>query len=161
MGSHGQLAFVEPSAGGRGRVRRQLGLEATASGSLEESASVLIHNISEAGLLIETTASLAAGELIEVDLPHAGARKAEVMWNSATLFGCKFVEEVTTATVSAALLRAPITGSVPERHFDAAAQTTPEELEERLSPRTKLFKIVALALLAWAIVVLGASRLVF
>lgn len=92
--------------------RRALRLEALGATADDESAQVLLHNISSAGLLLETEAKLAAGERIEVDLPLAGATAARVVWNSGRLFGCAFDAPVSPAVLSAAQLRSVAEGTV-------------------------------------------------
>ena len=71
---------------------------------------MVIHDLSEEGLLIESAIPLAEGELIEVMLPETGSAQATVAWASDRFFGCRFVEPVSTGVVSAALLRSPAPG---------------------------------------------------
>ena len=56
-------------------------------------------------MLIETSAELAVGEPLEVDIPEAGASQAVVVWGNGRLFGCEFQTPIPPAAVSAALLR--------------------------------------------------------
>jgi transcriptional regulator with XRE-family HTH domain len=97
-----------PKSAGRPRdPRRRLRLEArgvTASGG---KADVLVHNVSATGLLLESQVALAVGETIEIDLPHAGATPASVVWTSENLFGCQFAAPISAAALSAAQLRSP------------------------------------------------------
>lgn len=92
----------------RGRAeRRELLLET--SGDLEGvPANVTVHNISETGLLIETSEDLAVGEGFRILLPEAGAVEVEVVWASASLRGCRFVEPVERSVLSAAQLRSVV-----------------------------------------------------
>jgi len=85
--------------------RRTLRLEthgATPSGA---TANVQVHNVSATGLLLESQVPLVAGEKIEIDLPHAGATWAKVVWASDNLFGCQFHTPISPATLSATQLR--------------------------------------------------------
>ncbi len=93
--------------------RRILHLEA--EGALPSGArtNVRVHNVSTTGLLLESTIRLAIGERIEIDLPHAAATWARVIWTSDDLSGCQFEEPITPAVLSAAQLR-----SVPDTPLD-------------------------------------------
>ena len=97
----------------RGSTRRALRLEVYASSAQHEAnplkeTNALIRNLSQRGLLIETTADLVVGEEIEVGLPEAGAAAARVIWTKGSFFGCEFLTPVSKAAVSAALLLAPV-----------------------------------------------------
>ncbi|WP_267128035.1 PilZ domain-containing protein [Sphingopyxis fribergensis] len=69
---------------------------------------VQIHNISGTGLLLESDVKLAAGDRIEIELPHAGDITAVVIWASGRLFGCQFEGPVSPATLSAVELKSAI-----------------------------------------------------
>ena len=99
---------VEPRQGERRtKQRRRLRLEAEGSASTAES-KVIVHDLSEDGLLVESPIPLSQGEILEVDIPGAGIVQAEVAWTSSgRFFGCRFKEPISTGSVSAALLRSP------------------------------------------------------
>ncbi len=101
-----ELTTEPGTAEGRRAVRRALRLEVEAISSTD-AASTLIRNLSEQGLLIETTSDLAIGETIQVHLPQAGPCDARIVWAAGSLFGCEFLQPVSKAAVSAALLLAP------------------------------------------------------
>ena len=102
---------IEPAAGERrSSLRRKLRLEAAGARASSAQTQVVIHDLSEEGLLIESPVPLAEGELLEVVIPEAGTAQAEVAWNSGRFFGCKFKQPISTAAVSAALLRSPAPG---------------------------------------------------
>lgn len=103
---------VEGSAAEDREPRRALRLEALGATAADEAAQVLIHNISSAGLLLETDAALAVDEGLEVDLPLAGVTAARVVWSSERLFGCAFDAPLSPAVLSAAQLRGVSEGSV-------------------------------------------------
>lgn len=86
--------------------RRTLRLEVRASPP-QDASRALIHNLSERGLLVETAAAVAIGDIIEVDLPEAGTSAARVVWITGSFLGCEFTKPLSRAAVSAALLLAP------------------------------------------------------
>jgi hypothetical protein len=96
-----------PPAEGRSAARRTLRLEVPTTTS-HDRTNALIHNLSETGLLIETTAGLAVGDGLEVELPEAGVTAARVIWMRGEFVGCEFATRLPKAAVSAALLRAPV-----------------------------------------------------
>lgn len=99
------LRAVDSAAAAPREPRRALRLEALGATASDDSAQVLLHNISAGGLLIETDAPLADGECIEVDLPLAGVIVAHVVWSSGRLHGCRFDTPVSTAVLNATQLR--------------------------------------------------------
>ena len=105
---------------------------------------VLVHDLSRTGLLIETSANLAVGADLEIDLPEAGLSEARVVWNSGHYFGCQFHHPLSKGGLSAALLKSP-SEAVP------ADETSALE-EQKFSLRTRAAIIVGLALASWAIV---------
>lgn len=98
----------------RGSPRRTLRLET--SGTLPDGreANVTIHNISAAGLLIETAVALERGETLLLDLPQAGTVEARVVWRSEGLHGCAFVAPLGAAALAAAQLQGlPVGETLP------------------------------------------------
>jgi hypothetical protein len=89
----------------RSENRRRIHLESALAGSGDE---VLIHDISETGLLLETGSPLEPFETLHFNLPEAGATEAVVVWNSGHYFGCEFTRPLSKAAISAAMLRGPI-----------------------------------------------------
>jgi hypothetical protein len=75
------------------------------------ATEAVIHNLSERGLLVETTSTLDLGDALEVELPEAGDTAAHVVWVRGNFAGCEFVSPLPKAAVSAALLRSPDQGS--------------------------------------------------
>lgn len=90
----------------RREERRALFLEANGllPGGLE--ANVIIHNISTAGLLMETDMGLEVEERLVLDLPEAGAVRAAIVWRSGSLFGCAFEEALDQNALAAVQLKA-------------------------------------------------------
>lgn len=111
---------AKPSASTRAK-RRKLMLEVRGAHASGSDVPVVIHNISETGLLIECEAALSIRDRIDIDLPHAGVVPATLVWVSGRMFGCQFDAPISPAVLSAAQLRSAIdveeasaTSSVPE-----------------------------------------------
>ncbi len=102
--------FEEPVQAGEDRrasLRRSLQLDTQSDNVVHGAGQVTIHDLSLTGVLIETSTPLVSGETFEVNLPQAGTVEASVVWNSGEFFGCEFREPISTAALSAALLRSP------------------------------------------------------
>ena len=129
IAAHLDEAPSPATIGERRDPRRVLHLEA--EGALPSGArtNVRVHNVSTTGLLLESTIRLTIGERIEIDLPHAAATWARVIWTSDDLSGCQFERPITPAVLSAAQLRAepaePL--DISERHAVPAADAVPGE----------------------------------
>jgi hypothetical protein len=141
----------------RSGTRRKLSLEASGFTGGDSSTQVLIHDLSQTGILIQTEAQLSAGEAIQVALPYGGAWDARVVWASDALFGCEFEQPLPKAAISAALLKAPAVGPGPEVQADEtaswsgdASRMADESDTDKLSPRTRAMAIVGLSMLAWS-----------
>jgi hypothetical protein len=103
---------TEPDKGERrSSRRRKLRLETEGASASSSQTQVIIHDMSEEGLLVESPIPLVPGELLEVVIPEAGTAQAEVTWDGGRFYGCKFREPISTAAVSAALLRSPTSKS--------------------------------------------------
>jgi transcriptional regulator with XRE-family HTH domain len=117
----------------RSAPRRALWLEASGffadAGPDGLEANVTIHNISAAGLLLETELALAEGEQLALDLPEAGAVIATVVWRSEHLYGCAFATPLSNAALSAAQLQgfAPGVPTRPQRAGAVPGGTAPGE----------------------------------
>ena len=113
----------------RDEARRTLRLEAEGVTGDGERAEVLVHNLSEGGLLLETAATLSVGEEIDIELPHVGTTPAMARWQSGRLFGCEFIAPLPAAALSAAQLRSvpagaaqPGASALPDAGFPARLQ---------------------------------------
>ena len=109
----------------RAARRRKLRLQAQgaiASGRTE----VVILDLSEDGMLLKCEAELQVGERIDLVIPEAGAAEATIVWASGRYIGCRFDRPLSTAAVSAALLRSP--GRGPEAERKRAVYTAMVEL---------------------------------
>lgn len=80
-------------------------LETSGGLATGEQANVSVHNISQSGMLIETALPLESGAALAVELPQHGTAEAEVVWSSGRLFGCRFVEPIGAAALSAVQLK--------------------------------------------------------
>jgi transcriptional regulator with XRE-family HTH domain len=134
MAIKAHLEQVTTGAGQRATIRRALRLEASGFSPAGEEANVTIHNISAAGLLIETALDLAAGELLMLDLPEAGVVTAAVVWRSERLYGCAFEQTLGPAALAAAQLQGFAHGAdAAARPVRAAAINSGEGLGGRLN----------------------------
>lgn len=86
-----------------------------------DTATVLIHNLSASGLLIETQLDLPTGRKLSVELPEVGEVSASVVWRSDRLAGCRFDEPISQAVLSATQLRNPIQHGLDLNELAASA----------------------------------------
>lgn len=122
----------QPSATGSQRGTRRRGLWLETSGFVPGlgETNVTIHNISAAGLLLETALVLTEGERLALDLPEAGAVTAVVVWRSERLYGCAFEQALGPAALAAAQLQAalpPPLAPAPPAAMRPALRTSPNE----------------------------------
>ena len=94
--------------GARGAARMHMRLETSGSLDGDEGATVIIHNLSATGMLIETTSDLEIGQRIAVSLPETPDCTATIVWRSEALAGCRFDRPISRAALSAAQLRNPL-----------------------------------------------------
>lgn len=143
-----EISLGSAKAERRDTIRRTLRLVAEVSYS-RDSARVLILNLSESGVLIETAAVLAVGESFELELPEAGTVVARVIWQRGREFGCEFDSSVPKGAVSAALLRSP-----PAREM---APANPEEWGHLPTPRDEDGQMLALMAMVFVAVLFIAA----
>src|SRR3546814_10066552 len=72
-------------------------------------------------MLVESSAPLEIGEVIEVNLPHSGKTATKVIWTSGRLAGCQFEMPISPATLSAAQLRSVVVEGEPDAQNRPAA----------------------------------------
>lgn len=104
-------AILEPPSNldhRRGAQRLRMRLEVPGSTDPDSETTVVIHNLSATGLLIETRSDLAIGQAIRLELPETDAVHATVIWQSMPLFGCRFDRPLSRRALSAAQLRNPL-----------------------------------------------------
>lgn len=152
-------ATIETTIDNRQRRRHQLFLEVEAPGLDSASGTVIVHDISDTGLLIETDSELKVGEMIEVNLPQAGLMEAEIVWDGGRVYGSRFTRQLTTAAISAARLGGRFTLTKPNSPGEqVAAQQSQHNgqygiaLDGELPIGAKLWIIFGLALSLWIII---------
>lgn len=139
----------------RSAERRKLHLSSEAHAIHAGAISTTIRDLSETGMLLETTAALDVGMVIAVNLPETGATDATVVWSSGPFFGCEFLTPLRRAAISAAILRnAPQSGQ--QLPVPVAAQA-PQGLEAP-RPETSIQKF---SLRARAAIIVGSSGLLW
>lgn len=118
-----------------------------------EAVEVQIHDLSPSGLLIETSAHMSVGDVLDVDMPETEPVSAIVVWSRDNLYGCKFVTPVPEMVISAALIK-----SVPlERDADLPADMFADALDgiEKEAGGwpgyVRILILMALGVVAWAI----------
>lgn len=157
-------SFTDP-AEKRATDRRVLRLE-TQADTPTGQGTIKIHNLSRTGMLGEASSGMPAGTGIEVELPGGVRRSAEVVWNDAGLFGCRFAKPISQATLSAALLRAaplapPATEAAPgpnspaldklHERWKSEDEIAAAAAKSHLPLGTRLWIIVGLGLASWAV----------
>lgn len=110
------VAGVNQPSSARSSERRALRLETSGfvTGADADRAAVTIHNISAAGLLLETDQPLETGTEFAIDLPQAGLVTTKIVWRSERLYGCAFEQVIGPAALAAAQLQGFAPG-VPTR----------------------------------------------
>lgn len=131
-----QLKLRRQSQTQRREVRRKLRLNVARKTGDGRTGDVLIHDLSTSGILVQTDDMLAIGEIIEVELPRTGVHHIEVVWGSGTFYGCRFLEPVPPAAVSAALLR-----STPERPSQPPSFDTSHNTDEGFGARLATLRV--------------------
>lgn len=102
---------------GRRAPRRSLKLQTSGLSHGGATANVTIHNLSAAGLLIETDLELVPGERLAIGLPDLGPVNAEVVWVSEKLYGCAFEQSLGEAALAASeLVSEPLHKAAVRQH---------------------------------------------
>lgn len=141
----------------RAAPRRALRLETSGFASSGDEANVTIHNISAAGLLLETGLDLAQGEQLVLDLPEAGTVTAAIVWRSERLYGCAFTQALGRAPLAAVQLQG--TAPAAAEPSPASAPTIPgTRADEPLGVRLNRLRREAGLTLADVAAVLGVSK---
>ena len=120
------------TASRRSSPRRLLRLHAAGGPEGSPESRVVVHDISQGGLLIESDQRFVLGDSIHVDLPEAGAVQAEVVWSSGSFVGCRFAHELPSAVVSAALLRSSPEVALSGAEAVSSAASEVRELQARI-----------------------------
>lgn len=85
----------------RSEARRHLLFATTARGVDGESQPVLVRDISESGLLLETEEGARLDKTITVALPEAGEVAAQVIWQGDKLAGCRLQDHLSQPAIDA------------------------------------------------------------
>ena len=163
------LAYIEPRDRIRNRrssARRKLKLEVKGAVTNGSSAEVMVHELSLTGLLVETLAELTCGEELDVCLPQTGRTRAKVIWSSGQYFGCQFKLPISSAALSAAMLRSR---PIEAQRLDDTPRTNvvypePDRTDSlgkhQLSFGSKMRVSLSLAIACWAVIggILWAAR---
>ena len=154
MGFEAVLEELGPGKAAREAERRSLKLHARTYSDAGGDILVIVHNISSTGLLIEAReGALAVGDSFSIDVPEAGSAESTVVWTSGRFVGCEFLQPVTKAAVSAALLRGePMLRSPSEDITDIRAGSLGTALRPKLVPERNFLAAVTLAVGLWCLI---------
>ena len=144
-----KLESLDVHADKRSAGRRHLSLQVAGGVESEQNFIAVVRVLWQTGFLMETPVNLTRGETIYVELPRRGRVSAEVAWTDGHRAGCRFMQAISSGSVSAALL-----GALPERGpvvADGPSFTLDKRYEGELSSRRKVFIILALAMLSWSV----------
>jgi transcriptional regulator with XRE-family HTH domain len=103
---------TRPQGDRRDSSRKELHLRLTSIAGHRAASNVTVLDLSQTGVLLQTSARLAAGETLQINLPHAGFRAAQVVWTSGEFVGCRFEQPISSAAISAAQLRSEPSAAV-------------------------------------------------
>lgn len=109
-------------------------------------------NISQTGFLAGLQAPVELGDRLVLEMPELGPREAQVVWKSGAYLGCNFLEPLPRSAVSAAMLASAILPQAATAPTPPPAQlvgATVAQPDDRLSPRTRLFILLACATVPW------------
>ena len=87
------LARLEPTprtGDRRSSKRRKLSLQAEGSLASTAGTQVVVHDLSEEGMLVESSDPLKEGERLDLVIPQAGETSARVVGSSGRFFGWRF-----------------------------------------------------------------------
>lgn len=104
MAAHRQPLIAQILQDERGSVRFTLRLTTGVTSAADQSRA-LIHDLSETGMRLISDTSFEIGEPLVIELPLLGSTQARIIWSKENSYGAEFLEPVSKATISAALLR--------------------------------------------------------
>lgn len=142
--------------------RHKLRLLVPGSVPSEGALEVLIHDLSPTGILIESSTEVSHGETIDLIIPEVGSTPARVVWISGRYLGCEFKTPISSAAVSAALLRAPI--PLDESPVELSAPLAVEHETQfddpnELSHFAKIRIVLGISVTLWAIIIWSGMTL--
>ncbi|AKH41068.1 PilZ domain protein [Croceibacterium atlanticum] len=140
MLARSQPAVLEPIGDRRRKSRKRLRLQALHTADPQANQEeVLIHDLSETGLLLESSLQLKVGETVQVDLPTLKQVSARIVWQSGKLYGCQFNQPIPRSARSAAILRSPPL----ERQEALKLRGQPTHLPKRRNRQWSFFRAVS------------------
>src|SRR3954454_19989542 len=116
--------------------RRHLSLQVAGSGESEQNFNAIVRDLSQTGFLMESSVNLTRGEMIYVELPRRGRVSAEVAWTDGHRAGCRFVQSISSGSVSAALL-----GALPDLRGALASNMIVQSSLAEASDLSRLHKL--------------------
>ena len=177
---NGENAFMsvaaklkKTSSDDRSAERYRLRISTVGEASDRESLAITIHDLSTSGFLIETSAPLAIGAEITVELPGIGKHDAQILWTNGHFCGGTYAMPLSRAETDAVLAASPvilpyfrdddrpdpaqraqvIPDAPPPPIYDLPVHKPEAEAgEEELSWTAKFAIIGGLALLLWAMI---------
>jgi hypothetical protein len=84
----------------RSAERREVNLGTTIADDAEQSAVVLVDDISAAGFRMVAAAPVSEGDVITLELPRVGRHVANVVWQEGVSFGCTFATPITASDLA-------------------------------------------------------------
>lgn len=142
IAAHFERPDERPQPGQTARAeRRRVLLETRGALASGAEATVVLHNFSAEGVLVETAEALEIGETIDLVLPESPSVRARVTWASGRLHGCAFDEPLHAATLNAVTLRSAVQSEIGLAEAPAPPPPTAvggETLGERFQRLRKL-----------------------
>ena len=94
-----------------------------------DQAQLIVHEISDSGLLLESTLPLVEGEQLDVVMPHEGARRVTIVWACGRYFGCRFAGAGTASAVKPSAAPAGM-DALPKKGSEEAVALAQVQLHE-------------------------------
>ena len=132
--------------------RRPVSLKLSAQVDGEERI-LGVRDLSQTGFLAEATPPLRIDQVVELDLPHEGRKKATVVWAGDALAGCTFSGSISRASYSAALLKSQILhpqDTVPPQTAEEAPFAEDDDGVDKLPIEVRVAIMAVGGAVAWA-----------
>ena len=120
----------------RSSARYRLHFPVTTAQDEATTIAATVRDLSNSGMLLDTTAALALGSRLLVELPAVGTVLAEVVRQQDGLYGCEFHSRVPDVAVREAIRSSPIAWLRPEggKSTDRAEPPVPGLEDSEASP---------------------------
>lgn len=122
---------------GRSEQRRRLYLSSSAAQANGSRAADIL-DLSASGLLISTGAELDLDEPVTVVLADGAEHRAQIMWHTGRLYGCRFDHPLSQAELGSNLLRAH-----PPRALPPASDEAPGGASETMGDRLRRLRMAS------------------